>query len=226
MPARNAMIQGLVPPEQRQNAVALNVVQMHTSRIIWPSLAGVMIGTLGIGATLTPIAVASLIGIVCLSSVHSTPVSVAPRGRSPTSEISEGIRYTFGHPLVGRLMTLMLCVATFGLFNSGILSTAQTMVHMSVPQKLLGRAMSLFGIVGGLGSISALPVGAAGDEFGLRYSLGFVGLILFTVTLLMTSGAQPLRWLGWPLDPLDGLAEAPGAGAVASDAPSGSAEAA
>ena len=285
MPARNALIQSLVSAEQRQNAVALNVMQMHASRIIWPSIAGVMIGTSGIGPTLAASAIASLFGIVCLSIVRSAPIAAVSGRMSPIAEIGEGIRYTFGHPLVGRVITLALCVATFGLAfmqlapgfarqeldfsasttgffmmaggigavigstalvvsrrepnftrlllfcagfglslillainpwpapsflimglfglsNAGILITAQSIFQVSVPHHMLGRAMSLFGIVGGLGSISALPVGAAGDEFGLRYSLGFVALILFVVTLLMSTGAQPLKWLGRPLDQL------------------------
>jgi MFS family permease len=89
-----------------------------------------------------------------------------------------------------------LIVAAFGFFNAGILITAQSIIQVRVPEHLLGRALSLFGIVGGLGSASALPIGALGDEFGLRYPIGFVGLILVGLTLIMVGGAQPLRWLG------------------------------
>src|SRR4051812_32707168 len=43
MPARNAMIRSLVSQDDILNAVALNAVQQHSSRILWPSLAGALI---------------------------------------------------------------------------------------------------------------------------------------------------------------------------------------
>jgi hypothetical protein len=38
---------------------------------------------------------------------------------------------------------------------------------------------------GGIGALTAFPLGAAGDAFGLRYSLGFVAalLVLCAVTI-------------------------------------------
>ena len=52
MPARSAIMRSLVSAEDMMNAVALNAMQQHAMRILWPSLAGVIIGTLGVGAAL------------------------------------------------------------------------------------------------------------------------------------------------------------------------------
>src|SRR5690606_6806058 len=114
MPARQALIRSLVKPEEMLNAVALNAMQMHSSRIIWPSLAGFLIGTAGIGLTVMVSATCSLAGILMLSAVRSEPFAAPAHRASPLQEISEGVRYTFGHPIVGPVITLALGIASFG----------------------------------------------------------------------------------------------------------------
>ena len=51
-PARTALIRSLVDDDDMTNGVALNAIQMHSSRILWPSVAGVLIAVAGIGSTL------------------------------------------------------------------------------------------------------------------------------------------------------------------------------
>ena len=63
MPARQALIRSLVPRDQIMNAVALNSLQMTSSMIIWPSVAGFMIQFIGMGPTLYANAVCLVIGI-------------------------------------------------------------------------------------------------------------------------------------------------------------------
>src|SRR4051794_3586812 len=52
MPARQAYVRNLVTEDYMLNAVALNSMQMQAGRVIWPSLAGVVIAAVGVGWSL------------------------------------------------------------------------------------------------------------------------------------------------------------------------------
>ena len=67
----------------------------------------------------------------------------------------------------------------FGFANSMVAVTAQAIMQTESEQRYLGRVVGLWSMGGGIGALTALPIGAAGDEFGLRYALGFVAAMLF-----------------------------------------------
>lgn len=279
MPARNALIRSIVPKDLMLNAVALNAMQMHSSRIVFPMSAGLLIAALGIGETVLLAAVSSFIGIMLLLRVKAQDTVTRGQNVSPLTELTEGIRFTFSHPMIGPVMTLALGLAMFGLafmtlgpgfarqemhfsasttgfflMSTGIGSllgalmmlvvhvpatkrnfvlsaagfalslfflcinplaplafvfagffglsqsmlaiTAQTIFQVEAPQRLLGRVISLWSFGGGLASITALPIGMVGDLLSLRVSLGFVAVLLFFLAIAVGFGATPLRRLG------------------------------
>lgn len=117
MPARTAMIRSLVDDEDMANGVALNAVQMHSSRILWPSIAGVLIALAGIGSTLLLSALCSFAGIVCLFRISDwiDESSPALTKASPFQQMLDGLRYVRGTPQVATVMKLSLCCGLFGL---------------------------------------------------------------------------------------------------------------
>jgi MFS family permease len=268
MPARNALIRSLVGDADMLNAVALNAVQMHSSRILWPSLAGTLIAIAGVGVTLGLSAACSFAGIACLLAIRGLRDTVEPLPARAThlDQLVEGVRYAFGAPGVSTVMTLSLCcglfglaymnlapgfareelgldasgagffimamgvgaivgsalmlvfpvrdgrrlfvlltgvfalnimaqaanpwlpaafltMAVFGLANSVLVVAGQTYLQISVPQRLLGRMIGLWSLAGGLGFVTALPIGLAGDAIGLRWALGGAALCLLASAL-------------------------------------------
>jgi MFS family permease len=115
MPARNALIRSIVEDDEMMNAVALNAVQMHTSRIIFPMSAGLIIAALGVGATVLLSAACSLIGIVLLFFVFAEESASTEAGHNARQELAEGVRFAFGHPMIGPVITLALSISSFGL---------------------------------------------------------------------------------------------------------------
>lgn len=286
MPARNALIRSLVGKELMVNAVALNAMQMHSSRIIFPMSAGLLIALLGVGATVLLSASCSLAGLVLLLMVHAPDTANRERREPAMQELAEGIRFTFAHPVIGPVMTLAvfiamfglafmtlgpgfarqelhfsasttgfflmsagfgslvgallmlvvrvkatkklfvlgcsgfalsliaLCVnpidplafvfmAGFGISNSMLSITAQTIFQTEAPQRLLGRVISLWSLGGGLASVTAWPIGVAGDAVSLRVSLGAVATVLFLSAVVIGLGATPFRRLGGALPPTE-----------------------
>ena len=115
MPARNALIRSIVSNDDMLNAVALNAVQLHSSRIIFPMSAGLLIAALGVGATVLLSAACSFIGIVLLYTVQARDSASKEARVSAHRELAEGVRYTFAHPVIGPVITIALSISTFGL---------------------------------------------------------------------------------------------------------------
>jgi hypothetical protein len=267
MPSRSALVRSLVGETDMVNAVALNAIQMHSSRILWPSLAGGVIALAGPGATLLASSVASFCGIACIWRIGVIPQDDrSPERTSHAAEMKEGLRYTFSEPGVSTIMWLCIIVGLFGLafmnlapafareeiglgpggvglfmMSSGVgaiigsvwllafpikdglwaftftlmifaadiflqavvpfvpatfvlmgvwgaisaigVTAGQTYLQMNVPQRLMGRVIGLWSLAGSLGFVTALPIGVLGDEFGLRYTLAGVGVLLAISTL-------------------------------------------
>jgi len=116
-PARNALIRSLVDDADMLNAVALNAVQFHSSRIIWPSFAGTLISLAGVGVTLAISAGFSLTGILFLTMVRTIKDESADRREtaSQLQQMADGLRFSFTEPNVKTVMLLTLSAGLFGL---------------------------------------------------------------------------------------------------------------
>jgi MFS family permease len=73
--------------------------------------------------------------------------------------------------------------AMFGIFLAIMIVNGQTVIQTEVPANFLGRVTSVWTIAGGLGLAASLPVGALGEEFGLRYVLIGTGLAVILCAL-------------------------------------------
>lgn len=97
-PVRHAIIGRVVDTADLPNAIALNSAGQNATRIFGPSLAGVLIATIGLGGTF---AVAAGLQIFALGSSMRLP-SARPRqpGRRgpPLEAFTEGIRYVARDP--------------------------------------------------------------------------------------------------------------------------------
>jgi MFS family permease len=261
MPARSAIMRSLVGPEDMMNAVALTAMQQHAMRILWPSLAGIIIGLFGVGAALFAGGGGAALAVLMLLTLRNLKEQARGAPTTPLHEIREGIRYSFASPVLKMLMLINFAVAFFGLAylnlapgfarevlhfnatttgffvmasgigsvtasvglvfhevhdrnrlvvlglggfglgllllclnpfnpaafvlmvffgfaNSSLAVTAQAIMQTESEQRYLGRVVALWSMGGGIGSLTAWPIGAAGDEFGLRYSLGFIATML------------------------------------------------
>ncbi len=76
-------------------------------------------------------------------------------------------------------------MALFGVSTTSLAITAQTIFQTTVPPQYLGRVTSFFSVGGGIGQMTALPIGLVGDQIGLRWPLGAVAVILLVIIAVM-----------------------------------------
>jgi MFS family permease len=181
MPARTAMIRSLVDDEDMTNGVALNAVQMHSSRILWPSVAGILIALAGIGPTLLLSALCSFAGILCLLTIRYLNAEPArpPSQSSPFQQMLEGLRYVQRTPQVSTVMKLSLCCGLFGLAYMN-LSPAFAREELDLNSSGAGLFIMSMGVGAIIGSVAMLvfPVRDAHRLFILLTGVFGLNLVL------------------------------------------------
>lgn len=114
VPARQAFLTEMVPPEDYINAHALNSTVHNVGRLVGPAIAGVLISTVGAGAAFAVNAVSFLAVLVALVRMDPTRlrgIDVRAHGRG---QVREGFRYVWANPDLRAAMFLVAVIALFG----------------------------------------------------------------------------------------------------------------
>lgn len=205
-PARRALVVEMVPPDNVPNAVSLNSALMTSSRIFGPTLAGVLVITVGYGwcFTVNGISYLAAIASLLLIDVHklhrSTPVARAKR------QVRDGLRYIRSEPELFVPLVMMAIIGTFTYnFNVTVpLLTIDTLGGSQTTFTLLYSVFAVGSLAGALFTArrtavtipmvatAALLFGLAFTVFALTPSLavafplglavGFTALVFMTVT--------------------------------------------
>ena len=155
-PARRAFVVEMVPEERVPNAVALNTTVMTASRIIGPTLAGLIVATAGFGWVflldgVSYIAVLASLWMIRTSELRPAPIS--PKGRG---QIREGLRYVRSQGVLFVPLVMMAVVGTLAFNFSTVLPLFAT--------RALGGDESTYTLLYSLLSVGAL----AGAIFAAR----------------------------------------------------------
>jgi MFS family permease len=117
-PARSAIAMELVGRDDLANAVALNSANFNASRIIGPSLAGVLIAGVGTAACFWANAISYLpvvVGLLAMRPAEFHEVPPPARG-SVGRQLVEGLGYALRTPAVFGVLVLVWSLGAFG-FN-------------------------------------------------------------------------------------------------------------
>ena len=159
MPARQAMIAALVGPEKLMNAVSLNSAGMNLTRIIAPTVAGILVAAVGLTAAYFVHASSFLIAIMLLLML---PVTVGRIQRwqrnSALGDAVEGLKYVLGNRLVLSLMLLATVPAIFAMPYQMLLPVYARDI-LKVGPTGLGMMMSVTGAGALLGALALASVG-------------------------------------------------------------------
>lgn len=112
-PARQALVPELVQKAHLPSAIALNSGIFNAARVIGPGLAGLLIAGAGIGGAFIANGLSYIAVLVALRFVQIREQPAA-RLQHPLAAISEGIRYSFTHPVIRVLLVFVGMVSIFG----------------------------------------------------------------------------------------------------------------
>ena len=182
MPARQAFTVEMASREDLLNAISLNSSIVNGARVVGPSVAGLMIGAVGVAMCFF------LNGVTFIAVIAGLSMMRLPRFERPAHAVSagehawNGIVYSIKHQRLRTILLLFLAVGVFG--------WSYTVLMPAFARDVLNRGANGYGILmsaSGIGAfIGALVVATYGHLFTPRW-LALGGVWLFSGALLALS---------------------------------------
>lgn len=187
MPARQSLLMEVVGPRLTRSAAAMNSMAPNFSRVVGPSVAGVMLATPGIGVAGVFVTMVVLYAIV-IASLFRLPKSRRPAqvvgGVSAVWEsLLEGFRYILGSPihrgLLGAAFVLLVLGAPVLLimpvFSEHVFAVGATGLGLLLSANGIGALIGTFGVA----ALTGLPrLGLIQLGFGFAFAVSIVGFAL------------------------------------------------
>lgn len=165
-PTRQSFVLEMVGKDALVNAVSLNSTEVNLARVIGPTLAGVLIATVGLALCFIINGLSFLAVLAVLLAMRSSELGPAPRAARAPGQIREGLRYVWSSP---PMRTTLLMMAVIGVFTyeftvSLPLFAEVTFGGGAAAYAAMTAAMGLGAVAGGLytasrnsGSAARLP---------------------------------------------------------------------
>jgi MFS family permease len=188
LPTRQALVADLVDRELIVNAVALSSTAMSATRIIGPSLAGLLIATAGPGACFAVLSAAYIAPLaVLLTVIPDVRPLPRPAGSTAMGELFEGVRTVRRDPLVRGIVIVCAALAFLGVSYMPFLPIlARNQLHGG--PAVLGLLYSIGGIGGVVGGV---VIATIGNTAGRRRLL-VVGGIVYAISLFAVAHSSLL----------------------------------
>ena len=179
IPARQAFTVEMTSREDLLNAISLNSSIFHGARVIGPSLAGLMIGTVGIPVCFFLNGLSFIAVMGGLLMMRLPPWKRPTIKSSPAEHAWSGIVYSIRHQRVRTILSLFFAVGVFG--------WSYTVLMPAFARDVLGRSANGYGLLisaSGAGAlIGALIIAAYGHLVPPR-KLAFGGVYLFSAAVI------------------------------------------
>lgn len=158
-PARQALLPGLVPPEDLMNATALMSAVWTGALLIGPALGGVLLGSLGAAWLFAINGVTTLSVVLAILSLRNVRTRNERQAESPAQRLVGGVRYAVAHRGVLALLGLTLATGLLGRSYSTLLPVFARDLWHTGP-----RGYGLLLMAPGAGAlIGAFSMAALGD---------------------------------------------------------------
>lgn len=188
MPVRQAFVADLVPRSDLPSAIGLNSSAFNAARIIGPSIAGVLVATVGEGICFLLNALSFLAVIACLLAIRLTP-RPAPSHERASALLVEGFRYARQTPHVRALLALIAALSLTAM-PYAVLMPIYAGDILKVGPHGLGMLMAATG----LGALAgALQIARRGSVRGLGTIIAR-SAVFFGLSLMVLAASTTL-WL-------------------------------
>lgn len=184
-PTRQSLLLELVGPDQIRNAVSLNSTEVNLARVIGPSLAGIMAGTVGLASCFIVNGLSYFAVIVVLIRMRKEEMFLGTTVSRARGQLRAGLAYAWGNTPVRKTLIMMAIIGTFTYEFSVILPIFSEFTFDGGPgaYAAMTAAMGIGAVVGGLA--------VAGRVRTSQWSI-VVSAALFGCSVLLTALAPNL----------------------------------
>ena len=198
IPARHAFVTDLVPRSVIPSAIGLNSSAFNAARIIGPTVAGMLVVTVGEGVCFLLNALSFLIVIGCLLAMrvektHRTSESGAARF------LAEGLRYAWHTPHGRALLTVVTVLSFFAMAYSTLLPVFAGAILKTGPHGLgiLMAATGLGALIGALQIAQRRRVQGLGTTIAIAVALFGAGQIVLAASSTLWLSIPALLAIGY-----------------------------
>lgn len=179
-PSRQTFVIEMVGNDRLKNAITLNSTMVNGARIIGPSIAAILIATIGIGFCFLVNAASYLAVLAALFAMRDSELFPTPPTKREPGQIRAGLRYAWQTPALKSTLLMMLIIGTFAYEFQVILPlfATKTLNGNATTYSLMTVAMGIGAIGGGLYSAGR---GVATPKQTLLVAL------LFGVSIMLTA---------------------------------------
>jgi MFS family permease len=200
MPVRQAFVVEMIEDRaDLSNAIALNSSMVNMARLIGPSMAGILIATVGEGGCFAIDAFSYVAVIASLILMHVRPPTAAPKKKNVLKELREGLDYANQLKAIRSVLGLLSLISLMGMPYMVLLPMIVT-EQLSAGPKVLGwlTAASGLGALGGALYLasrkSVLGLGRVIPFSAAFFGVGLVGFayshwLLPSLVLMLLTGA-------------------------------------
>lgn len=180
-PTRQSFVIEMAGPDHVRNAVTLNSIMVNAARVIGPSIAGVLIATIGTGACFIANAVSYIAVLIALAAMRRKELYPAPVAAKGPGQVKAGLRYVWSEPKLKATLLMMLIIGTFAFEFSVVfpLFATGTLHGNAATYSAMMTAMGIGAVIGGLYT--------AGSTSKLRESQLFWVALFFGVSTIATA---------------------------------------
>lgn len=198
-PARQSFVVQMVDDRRDlPNAIALNSTMVNVSRILGPSIAGILIAMVGEGWCFAIDSVSYVPVIYSLLAMNVVPHERSAAGTRLLDELRTGFRYVTGSPPLRMPLLLLAVVSAMGVPYSTLMPVMATEVLHGGPN-LYGALMTA---AGGGSLLGALYLASRHTVVGLS-KVTVAATLTFGASLVVLALSQQ-RWLSLAVLPLVG----------------------
>jgi MFS family permease len=194
-PARQSFVSEIVGPDRVLNAVALNSVVVHTSRIAGPAAAGALIALLGVSACFAVNAASFGVMLVALRLMEPALLHRSERVPREPGQLRAALAYVRATPALRIPLAMMVLVGTLS-FNF------QVLLPLLASETWEGTAATYATLTAVMGIGSVLGALAAGARGRVSPGLLVLSAALFGGAELLAAIAPTLTWQALALVPL------------------------
>jgi MFS family permease len=193
-PARQAFVSEVVGPSLIRNAVTFNATLVNVARMLGPTIAAVVVDSVGIGWCFVINAISFLAVIASLLALNTAklhPTTSTPRGRG---QLRAGFHYAVGIPDIIRPLLMMAVIGTFAFeFEVSFPLLAHDTFHRGADA--YGWLLGAFGVGAVAGGVYALGQARTGVARLVRVAVGYaaaMALLAISPTLWVAVGPAVL----------------------------------
>lgn len=194
MPARQAFVVHLIEKDYLMNAISLNSMAMNIARIIGPTVAGLVMGYMGIGACFLINSIsfgAVLVGLFFVKPVSDTIEYKHEKNIVIIRNIGEGLKYIRTNPRIYWNLIVVAIIGTFALNNS-VLVPVFTKEVLKQGEATFGIILSIAGVGSLIGALATASTSSSGPK---KYTI-FIFPILIGLFTMLAGGSNDFVILG------------------------------